>query len=82
MSPYDIQTIADVTRRLIGPIDPVGETNTDDKRFENLKAMIAVANTLIGDIEYVAILENHSEHSVSRAGKHAKEFLDMLADAP
>ena len=28
-----------VVKKLIGEIDPIGETQTDDERFENLKAM-------------------------------------------
>lgn len=34
--------IYEVVTKLVGPIDPAGETHTDKKRFENLKVMCDV----------------------------------------
>ena len=40
-------TNTDVVKKLIGKINPIGETNTDNERFENLKAMCELVNNLI-----------------------------------
>ena len=32
--------VVDVVRKLIGPIDPIGESNADDRRFDNLNELV------------------------------------------
>ena len=72
--------IYDVVKKLVGPIDPVGETNTDNKRFENLKTMTDLMYKLVGDIQYVSQSATSQEHSVSRAGKHARGFFEEMRE--
>jgi len=67
--------LKDVVRKLIGKINPVGETNADDQRFENLKAHCELVNDLIIDLWYVSREKDRNEYSMSRAGKYAEEFL-------
>lgn len=69
----------EIVKKLIGPIVPVGETHTDDKRYENLKSHMLLVEKLVEDLEYVAYLSSKPEHSVSRAGKKASELIDNLA---
>ena len=70
---FDI--IYDVVKELVGKIDPVGETNEDNRRFENLKTMTALVEALLSDIDYVAITySDRGEYSMSRAGKYAGKF--------
>jgi hypothetical protein len=54
-----------IVNKLIGPIEPVGETTTDERRYENLKAQCELVEHLILDIQYVA----------KRAGEYADKFL-------
>jgi hypothetical protein len=62
--------------KLIGPIEPVGETATDDKRYENLKAQCELVEQLILDIQYVAKNnKSRTEYSMKRAGEYADRFL-------
>ena len=69
----------DVVKKLIGEIYPVGETHTDDRRFENLKEMIELVDKLLTDIDKVAYRnKDRVEFSMKRAGGCAKEFLDKL----
>ncbi len=69
--------IYQVVKKLIGPISPVGETNADDKRFENLKTMTELVDVLLNDIYRVATdNERAQEFSMKRAGKHAARFLN------
>jgi hypothetical protein len=65
-----------VVNKLIGPIEPVGETTTDEKRYENLKAQCELVEQLILDIQYVAKNnKDRHEHSMKRAGEYADRFL-------
>jgi uncharacterized protein YaaR (DUF327 family) len=69
-------TNTDVIKKLIGNINPVGETNTDNERFENLKEMCDLVNNLITDIDDMAYRNRDShEFSVKRASEYASNFL-------
>lgn len=71
--------VAEVVRKLVGPIEPVGETHTDDKRYENLKAMTQLLDTLIFEVSEVARNNRGGqEYSRNRAGMLAQEFLNEL----
>ena len=66
----------EIVKKLIGYIDPVGETNIDDKRFENLKAMCELVNNLVTEIDEVSFYnKNKDEYSRKRAGEYDNNFL-------
>jgi hypothetical protein len=67
-----------VITKLIGPINPVGETHTDTSRFENLKVMTEVVDQLLTDIDRVASYHDRIEYSMKLAGQHACKFLDKI----
>lgn len=73
--------IHNVVRKLIGPVDPVGESHTDWGRFENLKEMTEVADCLLHDIVQVALQARRHEASVSKAGKFAEKYLQNLPES-
>ena len=69
----------DVIKKLIGAIDPIGETTADNKRYENLKATLELTGKLLEDINNVAQdNKDRVEYSMSRAGKLADKFLREL----
>ena len=69
-------TNTDIVNKLIGKINPVGETNQDNERFENLKEMCELVNNLITEIDDVAyIYRDHKEYSIKRASEYASNFL-------
>ena len=71
--------VYEVVKKLVGSIVPVGETNEDDRRFDNLKVMTDLVNRLLTDIDYVAYNHKDSyEFSRKRAGKFASEFFDEI----
>lgn len=70
--------LIDVVRKLVGPIEPVGETHTDDKRFENLKVMTALVDQLLTDIDYVVAFKQSGAFSMKRAGEYASKFQDSV----
>lgn len=68
-------TYYDVVNKLIGQIKPVGSTEIDDERFENLKATIELVEMLMAEIEYVAKDTDTHEYSIKRAAEYASDFL-------
>lgn len=68
-------THTEIVKKLIGEITPIGETNTDNERFENLKAMCRLVNDLVVEIDNVAINLNRPEYSIKRAAEYAEKFL-------
>jgi hypothetical protein len=68
----------DIVRKLIGPVAPIGETNADNQRFENLKALTELVERLVFDIDQLVIHKTHSEYSMKRAGAFAEKFLTDL----
>lgn len=69
-------TYTDIIKKLIGAVNPVGETNTDNQRYENLKELCEVANNLITMIDDVAHnYKDMPEYSIQRASNYAKMFL-------
>lgn len=73
MTPYDVVT------KLIGAIEPVGESNEDKERLENLKSTIQLTDLLINEIGKVAHAnKDRAEESMKKAGDVASEFYDNL----
>ena len=69
-------TNTDVVRKLIGSIEPVGETNTDAKRGDNLKEMCELVGNLVQDIKDVVYTNKHAhEHSIKVMVDYANSFL-------
>ena len=69
-----------VTKKLLGDIDPVGETNIDEKRLENLEETIQLVDGLIYDIFQVSLNKNSQYHSMKMSGERAYKYLKSLKD--
>jgi len=66
----------DVVKKLIGEITPVGETNEDNKRFENLQAMCRLMDEIDTTIQdLVCTYRNHNEYSIKKSVDFANKFL-------
>lgn len=70
--------IIDVVRKLVGPVQPIGETNQDELRFQNLEVMTDLIDELINDVSGVAVHSNRPEASMRRAGQHAAEYIESV----
>jgi hypothetical protein len=69
--------VFEVVYKLIGPVDPVGETHTDDKRFENLKEFCKVTEQMLQVIHNVSYdYRNNHQFSMKRASTYCTKFLD------
>lgn len=65
----------EVVKKLIGEIEPVGETHADNARFQNLQEMTDLVDRLVSDIDEVAQQSRHHAFSIKRSGEHAYRFL-------
>ncbi len=74
----EAEEIYKVVKKLIGNIEPVGETNEDNRRMENLKEIIDLTHGLLLDIEFVSTYKDRVEYSVKEAGEKASYFLKTL----
>lgn len=65
----------EIVKKITGPINPIGVTETDTERFENLKDTLDLIYILVGEIKFIASKAGAQEHSINKAGTYAKEFL-------
>ena len=71
--------IHEIVKKLVGKINPVGETTADEKRFENLKVMTELVDSLLKDIDNVYYVNQCShEYSVKRSADFASKFFTKL----
>lgn len=68
----------DIVKKLVGEIEPVGETNTDEKRFKNLEQMTNLVDSLLLEIRTVSECKTSHEYSVKKAGEFADNFLYIV----
>ena len=74
-----IMDIHEIVKKLVGEINPIGESNTDDTRFENLKIMTELVDKLLTDIDRVAYrYKNNHQFSMKRAADFARKFQDNM----
>jgi len=69
-----------IVHKIIGPIDPVGDSGVDEKRYENLLQTIHLLHSLIMDLRDVASHKISHEHSVKKAGEKADKFLQSIPE--
>ena len=70
------ETLIEVVKSLTGEIDPVGDSNIDGERFDNLKLMCELVNSLVTDIDAVNYQFHNSKMGTQkRAAEYASDFL-------
>ena len=70
----------EVIEKLVGPVNPVGESHTDEKRLENLRSLIFIVDNLVGMNGEVREHKSRHEHSMMYAGQLADKFLEGLVN--
>ena len=71
--------IYDVVKKLVGEIDPIGESQTDAKRYENLVVMTKLVDQLLTDLDEIAVWnKDRVEHSRRKAGEFAYKFFTQI----
>lgn len=69
-----------ILKKLTGPVFPVGETNTDNERYENLQHLTDVALELVVELRDIAKFADRTEFSLSKAGNLALQTLTQIAE--
>lgn len=71
--------VYEVVTKLIGPIDPIGETNEDNRRYENLRNLTQLVDRALSDIDRISMsCKDDHRFSIKRAGEHCSKFFDDL----
>lgn len=73
------QQIIEVIDKLIGGIEPIGETNYDNKAKENLNTMVEVVGHYIDEICEVAQMNSYCA-SIQDCREIARDFVKGLED--
>lgn len=68
-------TVHDIVQKLIGPVEAIGEHNSDQKRLENLKALSSLAAALLCQISKASKTADRQEASMRAIGQFARAFL-------
>jgi hypothetical protein len=69
----------EVVTKLNGSIYPIGETQADDIRYENLEALIVLIDRLLSDIDNVYTINKRAqEFSKKRAAERVGNYFDSL----
>lgn len=63
---------------MIGPIDPVGSSETDSIRLGNLEELCQAVMEILIDIKDVAKNQSRYEHSMRKAGIVAAQFINEV----
>lgn len=68
----------EVVKKLLGPINPIGESSVDRERLENLDQTAKLIHKLVREVEYIANDHNNGEASLIAASKKAKACMEEL----
>lgn len=73
--------LLDIVNKLVGPIEPIGETNNDNERFDNLKTMCELVDDLLHQIYWVSARNRLShEASVKKATNYSVIVLKQILE--
>lgn len=72
---FSSEQIADIVMKLIGEIEPVGESNVDEKRLNNLILLENTIDILIDEIQFITPNKDRVEYSINKVGKESDRWL-------
>lgn len=61
----------EISKKLLGPIEPIGDTNFDEQAYANLENTIYLVEYLIDDIVEVSSNNVSQVHSMKKSGVRA-----------
>lgn len=69
-------THTEIVMKLIGSIQPAGDSGLDRERMENLKALCALVDNLVVEIDRVVTDNEHAHQaSIKEMANYSKNFL-------
>ena len=72
---FTAEQLAQILLRLNGEVQPIGETNADDKRFNDLIRLQETLDILLDEVYFVCEYADYYEFSRKRAGNQAIDWL-------
>lgn len=74
---FSAEQITNLVMKLNGAVEPIGETNTDNVRFENLVRLQDVIDNLLKEVYCVCCYADNFEFSMHRSGDRAIDWLEQ-----
>ena len=71
-------TLEEMVMRVVGPIEPIGETCADKDRLQNLENLLELVDGLVFKINQLQWFADRPEAAVAKIGLRAKEFMANL----
>jgi hypothetical protein len=68
----------EIVMKLVGPVQPVGDSREDERRLANMKAPTELLDHLLQEVGRAANCEGRHESSMRVIGLHARQFLRQL----
>lgn len=72
---FSSDEIADIVMKLTGEVAPVGSSEVDSKRFDNIVLLMNVVDILIDEIQLQVPCQNSYEASVKKIGLEAVKWV-------
>ena len=72
---FSSDEVADIVMKVVGEIEPVGETYTDDARFDHLILLLNTLDILIDEVRFILPNIDRNEYSMNRAGQLANKWI-------
>jgi hypothetical protein len=73
-------SLRDIVMKLVGGIEPQGESSGDERRLESLKELTSLVDDLLMEIYRVSRKKISHEASVKHAGEYAAKFLSNMSE--
>jgi hypothetical protein len=70
----------DIVKKLIGEIDPIGDTHLDEQRYDHLCSYIDLVEKLLSDLYFISGYAGYKEASMKKAGEAALNFFKDMKE--
>lgn len=74
----DARNIVEVVDTLTGPIEPYGDSDIDETRYDNLMKLESVLDSELVRIQWLLSYEKSYQFSMKRSGMEARVYLENL----
>ena len=68
-------SISEILKKLLGEIEPYGDTTIDGKRYFNIQNYYEALCFIIAKLKASAKLENRNEYSIKKIARECKDIL-------
>ena len=69
-------SLEEILKKLCGKIEPVGETNEDERRFKNIQNYYEILCFTVTQLTFASKYKDRKEYSMQKIGKECFEILE------